>query len=205
MSLKNTIRKVVSESVENKSEKTLIEERFKFSLISVNKNNLSESKRVLRNERYNLIKFGYSKELVRESFLDVMKGLYGNDETNVLSDIKTRLGQRIADQVKNKQEEHEMILSAFNELSEDMIERAIKENRVDELSNEIATKALENYKTQFGTEGLSGIMIASVDENKFKQEVAKLIEPAIKDITTKMDEKLKQVQDAVSGGLNPTA
>jgi phage-related minor tail protein len=134
-----------------------------------------------------------------------MKGLYGNDETNVLSDIKTRLGQRIADQVKNKQEEHEMILSAFNELPEDMIERAIKENRVDELSNEVATKALENYKTQFGTEGLSGIMIASVDENKFKQEVAKLIEPAIKDITTKMDEKLKQVQDAVSGGVNPTA
>ena len=205
MSLKNTIRKVVSESVENKTERTLIEERLKFSLSGINKRNLTESKKALRNERYRLINFGYDKELVRESFLDVMKGLYGNDETNVLSDIKTRLGQRIADQVKNKQEEHEMILSAFNELSEEMIERAIKENRVDELSTEIATKALEIYKTQFGTEGLSGIMIASVDENKFKQEVAKLIEPAIKEITTKMDEKLKQVQDAVSGGINPTA
>jgi len=205
MLLKNTIRKVVSESVENKSEKILIEERLKFSLTGLNKKNSSEVKRTLRNERYNLINFGYNKELVRESFLDVMKGLYGNDDTNVLTDIKTRLGQRIADQVKNKQEEHEMILSAFNELSEEMIERAIKENRVDELSTEIATKALEIYKTQFGTEGLSGIMIASVDENKFKQEVAKLIEPAIKEITTKMDEKLKQVQDAVSGGINPTA
>jgi len=205
MLLKNTIRKVVSESVENKSEKILIEERLKFSITGLNKKNSSEVKRALRNERYNLINFGYNKELIRESFLDVMKGLYGNDETNVLSDIKTRLGQRIADQVKNKQEEHEMILSAFNELSEEMIERAIKENRVDELSTEIATKALEIYKTQFGTEGLSGIMIASVDENKFKQEVAKLIEPAIKEITTKMDEKLKQVQDAVSGGINPTA
>jgi hypothetical protein len=205
MSLNNSIRKVISETIETKTEKTLIEERFNFSLIGINKKNITETKRTLRNERYKLINFGYNKELVRESFLDVMKGLYGNDETNVLSDIKTRLGQRIADQVKNKQEEHEMILSAFNELPEDMIERAIKENRVDELSTEVATKALEIYKTQFGTEGLSGIMIASVDENKFKQEVAKLIEPAIKDITTKMDEKLKQVQDAVSGGFNPTA
>jgi hypothetical protein len=205
MSLNNSIRKVISETIETKTEKTLIEERLNFSLIGINKKNITETKRALRNEKYNLIRFGYNKSLVRESFLDVMKGLYGNDETNVLSDIKTRLGQRIADQVKNKQEEHEMILSAFNELPEDMIERAIKENRVDELSTEVATKALENYKTQFGTEGLSGIMIASVDENKFKQEVAKLIEPAIKDITTKMDEKLKQVQDAVSGGLNPTA
>lgn len=70
----------------------------------------------------------------------------------------------------------------------------------------IAAKAMEGYKTQFGTEGISGLMIASVDENKFKQEVAKLIEPAIKDITTKMDEKFKQVQDAVSGiGVTPTA
>jgi isopropylmalate/homocitrate/citramalate synthase len=136
--------------------------------------------------------------------LDLSAKLLGWNRA-VLSDIKARLGQRIADQVKNKQEEHEMILSAFNELSEEMIERAIKENRVDELSTEIATKALEIYKTQFGTEGLSGIMIASVDENKFKQEVAKLIEPAIKEITTKMDEKLKQVQDVVSGGINPTA
>jgi len=209
MSLNNTIRKVISESAERKNllseEKKLVENRLLFSLNGVRKNNINEAKTKLKNERVKLIRFGYDKNIVNESFLDVMKGLYGNDGTDVLTDIKTRLGQRIADQVKNKQEEHEMILSAFNDLPTEMIERAIKENRVDELSNEIATKALENYKTQFGTEGLSGIMIASVDENKFKQEVSKLIEPAIKDITTKMDEKLKQVQDAVSGGLNPTA
>lgn len=209
MSLNNTIRKVISESIETKNllseEKKLVKNRLLFSLNGVRKNNINEAKTKLKNERVKLLRFGYNQELVNESFLDVMKGLYGNDGTDVLTDIKTRLGQRIADQVKNKQEEHEMILSAFNELPVEMVERAIKENRVDELSSEISTKALENYKTQFGTEGLSGIMIASVDENKFKQEVAKLLEPAIKDITTKMDEKLKQVQDAVSGGINPTA
>ena len=209
MSLSNTIRKVISESIETKNliseEKNIVKKRLLFSLNGVRKNNLSEAKTKLKNERVKLLRFGYTQDLVNESFLDIMKGLYGNDGTDVLTDIKTRLGQRIADQVKNKQEEHEMILSAFNELPVEMIERAIKENRVDELSGEISTKALENYRTQFGTEGLSGIMIASVDENKFKQEVAKLLDPAIKDITTKMDEKLKQVQDVVSGGVNPTA
>ena len=209
MSLSNTIRKVISESIETKNqlseEKKLVKNRLLFSLNGVRKNNISEAKTKLKNERVKLLRFGYTQDLVNESFLDIMKGLYGNDGTDVLTDIKTRLGQRIADQVKNKQEEHEMILSAFNELPVEMIERAIKENRVDELSGEISTKALENYRTQFGTEGLSGIMIASVDENKFKQEVAKLLDPAIKDITTKMDEKLKQVQDVVSGGVNPTA
>lgn len=210
MSLSNSIRKVISEHIEKKQtiseEKKLINKRYNFSLVGVNKNRRGLVESTLRNERRDLIKSGYDKKIVNESFLDVMNGLYGAEGNNVLKDVKTRLGQRIADQVKNKEEEHSMILTAFEELPEDVIERAIKENRVDELSNMIATKAMEGYKAQLGTEGISGLMIASVDENKFKQEVAKLIEPAIKDITTKMDEKFKQVQDAVSGiGVNPTA
>jgi hypothetical protein len=210
MSVSNTIRKVISEHIEKKQiiseEKKLINKRYKFSLVGINKNRRRIVESTLRDERIMLLRAGYNKTIVNETFLDVMNGLYGAEGNNVLKDIKTRLGQKIADQVKNKEDEHNMILSAFEELPEDVIERAIKENRVDELSAMIATKAMEGYKTSFGTEGISGLMFASVDENKFKQEVAKLIEPAIKDITTKMDEKFKQVQDVVSGiGLNPTA
>ena len=210
MSVSNTIRKVISEHIEKKQiiseEKKLINKRYKFSLVGINKNRRRIVESTLREERIMLLRAGYNKTIVNETFLDVMNGLYGAEGNNVLKDIKTRLGQKIADQVKNKEDEHNMILTAFEELPEDIIERAIKENRVDELSAMIATKAMEGYKTSFGTEGISGLMFASVDENKFKQEVAKLIEPAIKDITTKMDEKFKQVQDVVSGvGLNPTA
>jgi hypothetical protein len=42
-------------------------------------------------------------------------------------------------------------------------------------------------------------MISSVDPSKFKSEVAKLVAPAIDDITSKMDQKLQQVKDAVKG------
>ena len=210
MSVSNTIRKVISEHIEKKQiiseEKKLINKRYKFSLVGINKNRRRIVESTLREERIMLLRAGYNKTIVNETFLDVMNGLYGAEGNNVLKDIKTRLGQKIADQVKNKEDEHNMILTAFEELPEDVIERAIKENRVDELSAMIATKAMEGYRASFGTEGISGLMFASVDENKFKQEVAKLIEPAIKDITTKMDEKFKQVQDVVSGvGLNPTA
>jgi hypothetical protein len=210
MSVSNTIRKVVSEHIEKKQiiseEKKLINKRYKFSLVGINKNRRRIVESTLRDERRMLLRAGYNKTIVNETFLDVMNGLYGAEGNNVLKDIKTRLGQKIADQVKNKEDEHNMVLTAFEELPEEVIERAIKENRVDELSAMIATKAMEGYKTSFGTEGISGLMFASVDENKFKQEVAKLIEPAIKDITTKMDKKFKQVQDVVSGiGLNPTA
>jgi uncharacterized protein (DUF2249 family) len=211
MSLNNTIRKVIFESSEKKNlikeEKKLIKNRFLFSINDLNLNNrrqFNESKKRLNNETINLIRRGYNQRLVKETLLDVMQSLYGGDGTNVITDFKTKLGEKIATQVKNKEEEHNMILSAFNELPEDMVERAIKEKRVDELSSEIATRAIEMYKGQYGTEGLSGLMFASVDENKFKQEVAKLLEPAINDITTKMDEKFKEIQNAV-GGITKTA
>jgi len=211
MSLNNTIRKVIFESSEKKNlireEKKLIKNRFLFSINDLNLNSrrqFNESKKRLNNESINLIRRGYNQKLVKETLLDVMQSLYGGDGKSVITDFKTKLGEKIATQVKNKEEEHNMILSAFNELPEDMVERAIKENRVDELSSEIATRAMEMYKGQYGTEGLSGLMFASVDENKFKQEVAKLLEPAINDITTKMDEKFKEIQNAV-GGITKTA
>jgi hypothetical protein len=211
MSLNNTIKKVIFESSEKKNlireEKKLIKNRFLFSINDLNLNSrrqFNESKKRLNNESINLIRRGYNQKLVKETLLDVMQSLYGGDGKSVITDFKTKLGEKIATQVKNKEEEHNMILSAFNELPEDMVERAIKENRVDELSSEIATRAMEMYKGQYGTEGLSGLMFASVDENKFKQEVAKLLEPAINDITTKMDEKFKEIQNAV-GGITKTA
>lgn len=203
MSITNSIQKVIFEHLEKKQnvfeEKQLIKKRFRFSLNGVNKNKRRVVESLLRNEKRFLINSGYSSRIVNETFLDVMNSLYGSEGNNVLKDVKLRLGQKIADQVKNKEDEHSMILSAFEDLPEDVVERAIKENRVDELSSLISQKAIEGYKVKFGTEGISGIMFSSLDENKFKMEVSKLIEPAIKEITTKMEEKFKQVKDAFGG------
>ena len=210
MSVQKTIRKVVSEHIEKKQiileEKNLIRKRLIFSLNGVNKNRRRVVESVLLEEKRNLIRIGYNRKFINESFIDIMKTLYGSDSTKILTDIKKRLGEKIANQVKSKQQEHEMVLSAFESIPEETIEKAVKENRVDELSSMITDRAMQMFKTQLGSEGISGIMLSSIDENKFKTEVGKLIQPVIQDITTKMDEKLKQVQDVVSGsGLNPTA
>jgi hypothetical protein len=211
MGISDTIRNVISEYVDNKKikiqESRIINNRFKFVIENFNlkyKKGRTTSYRYLVEEKKTLINNGYSRDLVNESFLDIMGTLYGSEGNNVLSDVKLRLGEKIASQVKDKEQEHSMIITAFNEIPEEVIERAIKENRVDELSGLIATKALSSYKTQFGDGGISGLMIASVDENKFKAEVAKLIEPAIKEITTKMDDQFKKVKDVVGGMNNVT-
>ena len=206
MSINKTIRQVISEHKENKKslieETKIIKKRFNFILEGFNvklKTQKSKALTKLQEERRHMVKLGFDTTLVKESFIDVMGSLYSGDGKDVLGDIKTKLGERIAASVQNKEEEHQMILNAFNEIDSSVVEKAIKEKRVDELSDIISKKALEKYKSDFGEEGLIGSMISSVDPSKFKSEVAKLISPAIEEITSKMDEKFQQVKDAVKG------
>ena len=194
MNIGQTIRKVISEQAEKKSllkkESNIIKKRLLFVLETSNRRHL---KRNLLSESKELILKGYDKVLVKENFLEIMK----DSGKDFISDVKNQLGQKIADTVKDKQQEHEMILTAFNELDPQVVERAFKENRADELSEVISKKALEDYKNQFGEGGIFGSMVASVDPNKFKTEVAKLVQTAIDAISTEMDSK---VQNAVGGG-----
>jgi hypothetical protein len=191
MSLRNSIRKVIFEQNEiNKSnftEKKIIKNRLNFVLENSNRRNyrnnlLSESRKLIRN--------GYNRGFVKESFMDIMTGM--KDPKTFLTDIKNQLGQKIADTVKDKQQEHELIIGAFNELDPSVIERAFKENKTEELSEIIATKALENYKTQFGEGGIMGSLVASVDLGKFKTEVSKLLQTAIDQMNTEMTDKIEK-------------
>lgn len=194
MGIVHTIRKVVSEQSEKKSllinESKIIKNRFLFVLKSSNKKTLKNN---MIEESRELLQTGYDKSLVKENFLEIMKTV--KDSGKFLTDVKSQLGQKIADTVKDKQQEHEMILNAFNDLDPAIVERAFKENRVDELSEIISKKALENYKTQFGDTGIFGSMVASVDTEKFKSEVAKLIQTSIDAVSDDLDSK---VQDAVT-------
>lgn len=194
MGISQTLRKVISEQSEKKSllikESKIIKNRLLFVYNSSNRKTLKNN---LLDESAELVNSGYNKRLVKENFLEIMNTV--KDSGKFLSDVKSQLGQKIADTVKDKQQEHEMILSAFNELDPAIVERAFKENRVDELSEIISKKALENYKTQFGENGIFGSMVASVDTEKFKAEVAKLIQTSIDAVSGELDSK---VQDAVT-------
>ena len=194
MGISHTIRKVISEQSEKKSlllkESQIIKNRLLFVYNSSNRRTLKNN---LLGESNELVNSGYDRRLVKENFLEIMNTV--KDSGKFLSDVKAQLGQKIADTVKDKQQEHEMILGAFNELDPAIVERAFKENRVDELSEIIAKKALENYKTQFGEAGIFGSMVASVDIEKFKTEVAKLIQTSIDAVSNDLDSK---VQDAVT-------
>jgi hypothetical protein len=204
MSVTNSLRKVLKEFQYNKesliTEKKIIRNRFNYIFESNFKNKFLCMKN-LNKEKNELIKKGYNQKLVRESFIDIASTLYGGEESNVniLNDLKTKLGQKIADQVKNKQTEHEMILNAFNQIPDDVIKMAIDKSDVNTLTNEIANRALENYKNQFGEGGIGGAFISSVDNEKFKIEVNKILKPAIEGLTNSISDKVKKIRDIMAG------
>jgi len=204
MSVSNSLRKVLKEFKENKksliTERKIIKNRFNF-IIENNFKNKNLCLQKLGEEKIELIKKGYDRNLVKESFIDIASTLYGSDEKNVniLNDLKTKLGQKIADQVKNKQTEHDMILNAFNQIPDEVIKNAIDKSDVNSLTNEIANRSLENYKTQFGSDGIGGAFVSSVDSEKFKTEVNKILKPAIEGLTNSIGEKVKKIRDIMTG------
>ena len=203
MSVSNSLRKVIREYQENKTnlitEKNIIKNRFKFIVESTVFNKTLCLKK-LNEEKRNLINKGYNKKLIRESFIDIASSLYaGQSDVNVLGDLKNKLGQKIADQVKNKQTEHEMILSAFNQIPDEVIKNSIDKSDISSLTNEIATRALENYKNQFGEGGIGAAFVSSVDTEKFKTEVNKVLKPAIEGLTKSIDDKVKKIRDVMAG------
>jgi hypothetical protein len=203
MSISNSLRKVIREYQENKTnlitERKIINNRFKF-IVESNSFNKSICMRKLDEEKKNLINKGYNHKLIKESFIDIASSLYaGQSDVNILSDLKNKLGQKIADQVKNKQTEHEMILNAFNQIPDDVIKNSIDKSDISSLTNEIATRALENYKNQFGEGGIGAAFLSSVDTEKFKTEVNKVLKPAIEGLTNSIDDKVKKIRDVMTG------
>ena len=203
MSVSNSLRKVIREYQENKvnliTERKIINNRFKF-IVDSNKSDNHSCIKKLNEEKRNLINSGYNQKLIRESFIDIASSLYaGQSDVNVLSDLKNKLGQKIADQVKNKETEHELILNAFNQIPDEVIKNSIDKSDVNVLTSEIATRALENYKNQFGDGGIGGAFISSIDNEKFKSEVNKILKPAIEGLTSSIDAKVKKIRDIMAG------
>jgi len=203
MSVSSSLRKVIREYQEKKTnlitERKIIKNRFKF-IVESNSYNKSICMKKLNEEKRNLINKGYNQKLIRESFIDIASSLYaGQSDVNVLGDLKNKLGQKIADQVKNKQTEHEMILNAFNQIPDEVIKNSIDKSDISSLTNEIATRALENYKNQFGEGGIGAAFLSSVDTEKFKTEVNKVLKPAIEGLTKSIDDKVKKIRDVMAG------
>ena len=148
MGLSRTINKVITEHAEKKKtllqETRIIKNRLKIISESYDLNRKSERKLAfseLRNEKTKLISLGYDRNVVKESFIDVMKGLFGNSGQDPVSDFKKGLSEKLTTPIDLK------ILA--NELDATIIEEAFKtETPKDLILQTILEKIKEKIEPQ---------------------------------------------------------
>jgi len=148
MGLSRTINKVIIEHAEKK--KTLIQEskiiknRLKMISESYNLNRKSERRLAfneLKNEKIKLISLGYDRNTVKESFIDVMKGLFGSTGQDPIADFKKGLSEKLSTPIDLK--------VIANELDSAIIEEAFKsENPKDLIMETILEKIKEKIDPQ---------------------------------------------------------
>lgn len=148
MGLSRTISKVITEHSEKKKtllqETKIIKNRLKMISESYDLNRKSERKLAfneLRNEKTKLISLGYNRNVVKESFIDVMKGLFGNSGQDPVSDFKKGLSEKLTTPIDLK------VLA--NELDATIIEEAFKtETPKDLILQTILEKIKEKIEPQ---------------------------------------------------------
>jgi hypothetical protein len=148
MGLSRTINKVVTEHANNKKsliqESRIINNRLKMIAESYNLNRKSEKRLAfneLRNEKIKLISLGYDRNIVKESFIDVMKGLFGSTGQDPIADFKKGLSEKLSTPIDLK--------VIANELDVAIIEEAFKtENPKDLILETIIEKIKEKIDPQ---------------------------------------------------------
>ena len=148
MRLSNTINKVITEHSENKKrmiqESKILDNKFNFIVENYNLNRRSERRLAfneLREEKSNLIRLGYDKTLVKESFLEVMKNLFGDSGQNPVEDFKKGLSEKLSAPIDLK--------VLVNEMDTAIIENAFKtETPKEEIMNLLLDKIKEKIEPQ---------------------------------------------------------
>ena len=148
MRLSNTIKKVITEHSENKKrmiqESKILDNKFNFIVENYNLNRRSERRLAfneLREEKSNLIRLGYDKTLVKESFLEVMKNLFGDSGQNPVEDFKRGLSEKLSAPIDLK--------VLVNEMDTAIIENAFKtETPKEEIMNLLLDKIKEKIEPQ---------------------------------------------------------
>jgi len=168
MGLSNTINKVIMEHSDNKKrmiqESKILNNKFNFIIENYDLNRKSERKLAfneIRSERNNLIKLGYDKTLVRESFLEVMKNLFGESGQNPVEDFKKGLSEKLSAPIDLKVLVNEMdasiIENAFNtNAPKDVIMKLLMEKIKEKIEPQIdvvfdnINKTMENFRNAVG-------------------------------------------------------
>jgi hypothetical protein len=198
--MSNIIKKIVKEHNLKKQNEVMVESnivrnRFNFILENqYNSKNTSQLKRNLTKEKSSLIKSGYNVNIVNENFIDIMNTLFASDNKNILTDIKKRLGDKIANVFK-----FEMLRSVFEQISDNDLRTALEKKDPDLISGPIADKIIESYKSKYPEDKILNLVFDSVSKKELQKKITDIIKDDFSKTILSMDDLVTKVRNVVSG------
>jgi hypothetical protein len=209
MSLKKIVKKNLKDTktvkVTQLTESKIVKGRFNIIAESVNLNSKIQTTKFFNKlfvESKNLVDMGISPNIINEDLIMVLKGLMGDENSQVIDILKDRLITYLESKLDMDTFEKEVLKQSIMELDEDDFPQVFSDKRF------LARNITDTFIREFGEKYLDGLtdmtkelLMNRIDNEDFKRELedkfTTALDSLLDSIESNMDSKLKGIRDSV--------
>lgn len=209
MSLKKIVKKNLNDTktvkVTQLTESKIVNGRFSIIAESVNLHSKIQTTKFFNKlfvESKNLVDMGISTNIINEDLIMVLKGLMGDENSQVIDVLKDRLITYLESKLDMDTFEKEVLKQSILELDEDEFPQVFSDKRF------LARIITDTFIREFGEKYLDGLtdmtrelLMNRIDNEDFKRELedkfTTALDSLLDSIESNMDSKLKGIRDSV--------
>lgn len=209
MSLKKIVKKNLNDTktvkVTQLTESKIVNGRFSIIAESVNLHSKIQTTKFFNKlfvESKNLVDMGISTNIINEDLIMVLKGLMGDENSQVIDVLKDRLITYLESKLDMDTFEKEVLKQSILELDEDEFPQVFSDKRF------LARIITDTFIREFGEKYLNGLtdmtrelLMNRIDNEDFKRELedkfTTALDSLLDSIESNMDSKLKGIRDSV--------
>ncbi len=209
MSLKKIVKKNLNDTktvkVTQLTESKIVKGRFGIIAESVNLNSKIQTTKFFNKlfvESKNLVGMGISTNTINEDLIMVLKGLMGDENSQVIDTLKDRLISYLESKLDMDTFEKEVLKQSIIELDDEEFPKVFSDKRF------LARIITDTFIREFGEKYLDGLtdmtkdlLMNKIDNEDFKRELedkfSKALDSLLDSIESNMDSKLKGIRDSV--------
>ena len=209
MSLKKIVKKNLNDTktvkVTQLTESKIVNGRFSIIAESANLHSKIQTTKFFNKlfvESKNLVDMGISPNIINEDLIMVLKGLMGDENSQVIDILKDRLITYLESKLDMDTFEKEVLKQSIMELDEDDFPQVFSDKRF------LARNITDTFIREFGEKYLDGLtdmtkelLMNRIDNEDFKRELedkfTTALDSLLDSIESNMDSKLKGIRDSV--------
>lgn len=209
MSLKKIVKKNLNDTktvkVTQLTESKIVKGRFGIIAESVNLNSKIQTTKFFNKlfvESKNLVGMGISTNTINEDLIMVLKGLMGDENSQVIDTLKERLITYLESKLDMDTFEKEVLKQSILELGDDEFPKVFSDKRF--LARIITDTFIREFREKY-LDGLTDmtkdLLMNKIDNEEFKRELedkfSTALDSLLDSIESNMDSKLKGIRDSV--------